>query len=1005
MQLATRLISRRWYQSKLFWLLVVILLYTLIGFFLVPYLIKSYTEDAVQERFGWTGGPAEVSFNPFEMALRVNDFEVRDNSDTRVLAFSELLVNFDLGSIYYWAWTLEPSHLNNLYALVQIDESAETNFGKAWAAHNEPVPEEQQDEKKEPQDEQIAGTLPRILLKEIMLADGQIKIEDSTQGTTIIHEISPLDLLISDFVTYEDSDGRYVASLTLGESQKLKWEGSIDAEPYYRSNGSLELSAFNLGNLWPYVQPYVNYRVSSGSLDASADYVFSWQPEAQQALHLQVSNGHAEITDLAAAIPENNAFETAELGTIDRMGVRGLNYDYNQENLDIREAYLNKLDLMLIRNAQNQINVAWPYTGAPTGDKASSDKPAESDSSANGNRFKWHIELVDLSDSRVTWKDKTLENTASINVEKISAQIHDLNQNLDEAKTFSLSLAPEQSGPVEMNGTLIPAKAQLEATVEVEKLHVPLAQPYVNQFINLQLNKGALTVKGELVLTGETSIGHFSGTVDVDNFDATDPLLKAELIGWKSMRSGPMRAAFAQPTVTIDTLTVIEPYGQFRISDSGETNFSALFPDKPEGANTGTAPEASAQSGLAVEPKAEVNIARVLFENGRVYFEDNSIEPSVVLPMKQLGGAITGISSRPDNRSEVDLAGVVGEHGTVTIQGKLDALAEQLYLDLGLVVENFHLSTVSPYAAKYIGRKIERGQLKLNLNYHVEAGELEASNDIVIEDLSLGESVTSDEAVDLPISLAVALLKDASGTISLDVPVNGSLKDPDFSLDKVIWQAFTNLLKTAVTSPFKLIGSLIGSSGDDIQKVDFEAGSSQLSSAAEGSLQSLSTALKERPELRVEVRGKASRAIDAPALAQSQLATDMDQRNLMGGDDIASYEDYLKAKGANLPERTRKQAQETDSDAPKTGLSQEQISDEQYLAQLKQAAADSIQITDERLQKLALERSEKVYQSLVESNGLEQAQLSSAEPDVDTDSAESDQASRVVSMPFDLHAH
>ncbi len=147
-----------------------------------------------------------------------------------------------------------------------------------------------------------------------------------------------------------------MASLTLGESQKLKWEGSIDAEPY-RSNGRLELSGFSLDYLWPYVQPLVNYRVSSGSLNASADYVFSWQPEAQQALHLQVSNAHAEIVDLAAAIPENNAFETIELGTVDRMGVRGLNYDYNQANLVIQEAYLNKLDLMLIRNAQNQINV------------------------------------------------------------------------------------------------------------------------------------------------------------------------------------------------------------------------------------------------------------------------------------------------------------------------------------------------------------------------------------------------------------------------------------------------------------------------------------------------------------------------------------------------------------------------------------------------------------------------------------------------------------------------
>ncbi len=604
--------------------------------------------------------------------------------------------------------------------------------------------------------------------------------------------------------------------------------------------------------------------------------------------------------------------------------------------------------------------------------------------------------MFDLNDSRVTWKDKTLKNTASIGIEKIASQIHDLNQNLDEAKTFSLSLAPDQSGPVEMAGTLIPAKAQIEATIDVRKLHIPLAQPYVNQFINLQLNKGALTVKGELVLTGEASIGHFSGTVDVDNFDATDPLLKAKLIGWKSVRSGPMRAALAQPTITIDTLTIIEPYGQFRISDSGETNFSSLFPDKPEspdapdGDKAGTANQAAAQSSLVAESKAEINIARVLIESGRVYFEDNSIEPSVVLPMKQLGGAITGISSLPDSRSEVDLAGTVGEQGTVTIRGELDAFAEQLYLDLGLVVENFHLSTVSPYAAKYIGRKIQRGQLKLNLDYHVEAGKLDASNSIVLKDFSLGESVSSDEAMDLPINLAIALLKDSSGTISLNVPVNGSLTDPEFALDKVIWQAFTNLLKTAVTSPFKLIGSLIGSTGDDIQKVDFEAGSSELSSAAEGSLQSLSTALKERPELRVEVRGKASRAIDAPALAESQLATEMGRRKLMGGDDIASYEDYLKAKGS--------------SNAPKDDVSPEQISDEQYLAQLKQAAADSIQITDERLQKLALERSKKVSQNLVQNNKLNPDQLSSAEPDVDTESADGDQNSGIVSMPFDLQS-
>ncbi|WP_416397280.1 DUF748 domain-containing protein [Allohahella sp. A8] len=986
----TRLLTSQWYKSKLFWLLFVILLYALIGFFLVPYLIKNYTEDAIEQRFGWTGGPADVSFNPFEMSLEVNDFDMRDDSDRTIVSFSELYINFDLGSLYYWAWTLEPSHLNDLYTLVEIDESVQTNFGKAWAAHNKPAPEDQQD----------AGALPRILLKEIVLTDGRVEVIDRSQGSKIQHDISPIDLLVSDFVTYEGRDGRYVASITLGESQKVQWEGSIDAEPY-RSNGRLELSGFNLAHLWPYVQPLVDYKVSSGRLDVGTSYVFSWQPDTQQALHLQVSDASAEISDLAVELPETKAFDTVELGTIGKMGLRGVDYDYNAADLDIQEAYLTAADLTLIRNAQSQINVAWPYTGMTNEADTTENQPSSADANADAGSFEWQIERIDLSDSRVTWIDRTLSNPANISVEKISAQMQGLSQNLDEEKAFSASMTPEQSGPVEIEGTIVPAKAKVETALSIQKLHVPLAQAYVSQFIDLQLNTGNLSSKGELVLTGDSDIGHFTGNIDVDDFDATDPLLKAELIGWKSLRTGPMRAEFAPAVVTIDTLTAIKPYGQFKINDTGETNFSALFPATPDaGGETPTdAPEASnGSSDVAVEPKAEINIARVLFENGRLYFEDNSIEPSVVLPMKSLGGAITGMSSRPDARSEVDIAGSVGEFGTVTIKGDLNALAEQLYLDLGLVVKNFHLTTVSPYAAKYIGRKIQRGQLRLNLDYKVEAGELNASNDIVIEEFSLGESVDSKEAIDLPVSLAIALLKDSNGTINLDVPVKGSLSDPNFALDKVIWNAFTNLLKTAVKSPFKLIGRLVGSGGDDIEKVDFEAGSSTLSETAKGSIQSLSTALKERPDLKVGVTGRASRAVDAPALAQSQLATEMGRRQLMGGNEIASYEDYLEAQGSELPKRTR----EADSDAQNAEAPQN--SDAEYLALLKQAAEDSIEISDEMLMQLALERSKAVYQRLVETTSLDPAQISTNEPVVDNAETSGQEREGRIAQPFELQA-
>jgi hypothetical protein len=88
----------------------------------------------------------------------------------------------------------------------------------------------------------------------------------------------------------------------------------------------------------------------------------------------------------------------------------------------------------------------------------------------------------------------------------------------------------------------------------------------------------------------------------------------------------------------------------------------------------------------------------------------------------------------------------------------------------------------------------------------------------------------------------------------------------------IVWQTLRNLVLRAAQAPFKFIGGLVSGGGsEDLGNVSFAAGSSELSSDAQASLDKLASALKERPELRLEIEGTAAQGSDGPLIAQQRL--------------------------------------------------------------------------------------------------------------------------------------
>ncbi|MCX7966740.1 MAG: DUF748 domain-containing protein, partial [Syntrophorhabdaceae bacterium] len=164
------------------------------------------------------------------------------------------------------------------------------------------------------------------------------------------------------------------------------------------------------------------------------------------------------------------------------------------------------------------------------------------------------------------------------------------------------------------------------------------------------------------------------------------------------------------------------------------------------------------------------------------------------------------------------------------------------------------LSPFTLYSGKYIGYKIDKGKLSIDLKYLIEKRKLDSQNVIFIDQLTLGDKVDSPDATKLPVRLAIALLKDRNGQIKLDIPVSGSLDDPKFSIWRIVLQVIVNLLTKAATAPFALLGSLFGG-GEEISYIEFDYGESKVSEQNMKKIDNLAKALFERPSLKLDIQG------------------------------------------------------------------------------------------------------------------------------------------------------
>jgi uncharacterized protein involved in outer membrane biogenesis len=276
----------------------------------------------------------------------------------------------------------------------------------------------------------------------------------------------------------------------------------------------------------------------------------------------------------------------------------------------------------------------------------------------------------------------------------------------------------------------------------------------------------------------------------------------------------------------------------------------------------------TAEAGYAsVLPFRDVRIDRVRVNNGALRFTDRSVAPAFVTALTELNARLDGISLAPDARPALDITAKL-DNQTLALKGVANPIISPMYSDVTFTLNGVDLVPLSPYALRSVAYPIEKGRLYADVKVKTENWILSANNKLFLEQLVMGDKDKRPDAPSIPIKLGLALLSDSSGNVEIDLPIKGRLDDPHFLTGGIVFKAFMNLIFKVVTSPFALIGNIVGGGGDDAQFSVFEAGSDRLT---EGQLQNLKGVvdfMNKKSSLKLEISGFVDPQADAAGLVE-----------------------------------------------------------------------------------------------------------------------------------------
>lgn len=880
-------------------LLVVFGLYSILGFLILP---GVGLRIANQQLASYATVPARlerIELNPYTLELTVWGLSIGAPGKEQV-GFEKLYANLQIDSL--WTRAL------HLQAVELLKPKTELLFGKDGTLNLSQLFNLPQSETRQ-EPEPASKPFP-LRIDEIKLADGYVHFQDLRPSEPIEFLYDTLNLELKNLSTLPEDNADMTLVAAGPEGGQIDWVGRISLVPI-TSEGTLKVTDGKMKVWWPYVRDALPLVLKDGVLNFSTAYSLNLSKETE----LKLTNTALSVAPFAIDAPDGRP-----LARLQRLDVTESSVDLAKQRVTVGKIRSNKLETWAALEADGQLDwqklfasqpdkpvtkPAAKLADSPESKPAVDDKaapaPAEAQAQAQaqasaakpaGPSKPWQVLLKDvqLRDYQVHLADRSQKEPVALDIGPLNLDLQNFDSLNKPPFTLKLDTGVGKQGKLTAMGdvNLNPVSARLQ--VSTKDIDLRIAQAYISPFIQLELRSGMLGSDLAVNLKSTEPLAfNVNGKAQVDQLHTLDTLKKRDFLKWQKLTLDGLNYEHGD-TLNIAKVNLEQPYARFMINNDRTTNIDDLLIPQP----ADTTPKAKTGASTSNSKPLGIRIGEVNINDGSANFADFSLTPNFATAIQQLNGRIGTLDNRQSNPATVNVNGKVDRYAPVTIKGSLNPFDPMSALDIATSFKRVELTTLTPYSGKFAGYRIRKGRLNLDLHYKITKGQLQAENKVVVEQLELGEKVDSPDAVDLPLRLAVALLKDVNGRISIELPVSGDLNNPQFSVMPIVWQTLRNLVVRAAAAPFNFIGGLVSGGGsEDLSSVKFSPGATDLSGEAQKALDKLAAALKERPTLRLEIEGTSAASSDGPFLAQQRLEREYQY----------TYYKILQRRGDKVPAR------------------------------------------------------------------------------------------------------
>ncbi|MDN7652604.1 DUF748 domain-containing protein [Burkholderia multivorans] len=736
-----------------------------------------------------------------------------------------------------------------------------------------------------------------LTIRHVAIDGGTVNLDDRVPATPTALSLTKLAATLDGFALQRKTPAKYTLSTSLSRGGDLKAEGTVDVAAK-QVDTKLVVDALALVPLQPYLGEATRARVLDGALGATINAKADW---GKTPLDAQVADSELSLKSLKLATPDAKA--PAIVLPDARAKIAKVDVAARTAEIASVDAHGLALDVKRLKNGN--INLA---AFASPAQPAVPQRTVARKAQAAAPSWHYRIDALNVKEASANFTDLSTPRPVKLAIKPLDLSVQKLGDDMTKPLPIQLKATLNRKGSLNVTGDVTAQPLKLALKIDGNRVDAAAFEPYFGSALNATIASALLNAQGNLTFAQakDSMRAAYRGNVALVDVRMLDKATSDPFAGWRSLALTNLKANYDDKGTDVDAarVTFSNFYGRVLLDAQGRLNLNDIVAketgpaqsltrdaskSEPVPLSPGVTPPAAAQAASAAAAQqasapaaasatvvvkaapapqrpVRMHFGELVLQNGRVTYTDNFIKPNYTANLVAIKGTVGAFGTDSTTSAPVDVAANLAGNGPISIKGSVNPLIDKPALDLTATAHDIELTNLTPYSAKYAGYPITKGKLNVDLHYQLANDQLKANNHIFIDQLTFGDHIDNDTATKLPVKLAISLLKNTRGEIDVNLPVSGSLSNPEFSVGGLIWRALLNLIAKAVTSPFSLLAHAFGSGGEDLGYVEFAPGSAVLTDAQQKKLDTVVKMLTEKPSIRLDLIGRVDPDKDTPGL-------------------------------------------------------------------------------------------------------------------------------------------